>query len=285
MTNAKEELMLAANKAKSSGGKYYLNKKIIDAVGKDFVSGGGMMRAPVSKDQARKVIDLLASGEAMGQPTLFLADNMPDKAREIVERSKGEGSAVEAGASASIGERLKIDGISLEAMKHAEDLVPHWTDLANDRTDFQTLAENSHVEYVRDPQNARAGIIYMNSHARRFYELILSEENEKDVSFAVLATPGHSLVEHQKLLDKYMVTYTANPDAVRAMNAIKEAISLAQTDGVDGVIFFDVHLPGEYWEQASAHEGFHVWQYGAPGRSDGRVGRQPVYDRMWRRVC
>jgi hypothetical protein len=67
----------------------------------------------------------------------------------------------------------------------------------------------------------------MNSHARRFYELILSEENEKDVSFAVLATPGHNLVEHQKLLDKYMVTYTANPDAVRAMNAIKEAISLA----------------------------------------------------------
>ena len=183
-------------------------------------------------------------------------------------------------ASASICERLKIDGISLEARKHAEDLVSYWTDFANDRTDFQTLAENSHVEYVRDPQNARAGIIYMNGHARRFYELILSEETEKDVSFAVLATPGHSLVEHQKLLDKYMVTYTANPDAVRAMNAIKEAISLAQADGVDGVVFFDVHLPGEYWEQASAHEGFHVWQYGAPELSDGWVERQPGYDQI-----
>ena len=131
MTNAKGDLMLAANKAKSSGGKYYLNKKIINAVGKDFVSGGGMMRAPVSKDQARKVIDLLASGEAMGQPTLFLADNMPDKAREIVERSKGEGSAVEAGAPASIGERLKINGISLEARKHAEDLAKQWVSNEN----------------------------------------------------------------------------------------------------------------------------------------------------------
>lgn len=207
------------------------------------------------------------------------------KSAELAQQAYGELYAeqqaqAEGGASASIGERLKIDGISLEARKHAEDLVSHWTDFANDRTDFQTLAENSHVEYVRDPQNARAGIIYMNGHARRFYELILSEETEKDVSFAVLATPGHSLVEHQKLLDKYMVTYTANSDAVRAMNAIKEAISLAQTDGVDGVIFFDVHLPGEYWEQASAHEGFHVWQYGAPELSDGWVERQPGYDQI-----
>src|SRR5262249_26716968 len=207
------------------------------------------------------------------------------KSADLAQQDYGELYAeqqahAEGGASASIGERLKIDGISLEARKHAEDLVSHWTDFANDRTDFQTLAENSHVEYVRDPQNARAGIIYMNSHARRFYELILSEENEKDVSFEVLATPGHNLVEHQKLLDKYMVTYTANPDAVRAMNAIKEAISLAQADGVDGAVFFDVHLPGEYWEQASAHEGFHVWQYGAPELSDGWVERQPGYDQI-----
>jgi hypothetical protein len=117
MTNAKGDLILAANKAKSSGGKYYLNKKIIDAVGKDFVSGGGMMRASVSEDEARKVIDLLASGEAMGQPTFFLADNLPDKARGIVERIKGESSAVEADAPASIGERLKMDRISLEAVE------------------------------------------------------------------------------------------------------------------------------------------------------------------------
>ena len=207
------------------------------------------------------------------------------KSVDLAQQAYGELYAeqqaqAEGGASASMGERLKINGISLEARKHAEDLVSYWTDFANDRTDFQTLVENSHVEYVRDPQNARAGIIYMNSHARRFYELILSEETEKDVSFAVLATPGHNLVEHQKLLDKYMATYTANPDAVRAMNAIKEAISLAQADGVDGVVFFDVHLPGEYWEQAAAHEGFHVWQYGAPELSDGWVERQPGYDQI-----
>jgi hypothetical protein len=49
---------------------------------------------------------------------------------------------------------------------------------------------------------------------------------------------------------------------------------------VDGVVFFDVHLPGEYWEQASAHEGFHVLQYGAPELSDGWVERQPGYDQI-----
>jgi hypothetical protein len=49
---------------------------------------------------------------------------------------------------------------------------------------------------------------------------------------------------------------------------------------VDGVVFFDVHLPGEYWDYAATHEGFHVWQYGAPELSDGWVERQPGYDKI-----
>ncbi len=175
---------------------------------------------------------------------------------------------------------LKIDRISLEARKHAEDLKARWTDFANEQTDFQTLAKNSRVEYVRDPQNARAGIIYMNSHARRVYELIVSEEMEEDFSFTVSAVPGHNLGEHQKLFAKYTLVYIEDQDAVRAMHDIKRAISLAQADGVDGVVLFDVHLPGEYWEKAAAHEGFHVWQYGAPEPSDGWVERQPGYNKI-----
>lgn len=178
------------------------------------------------------------------------------------------------------GERVKINGLSLEAGKHAEDLMSHWVNFANDRTDFQTLAENSHIEYLRDPENARAGIIYMNSHARRFYELILSEEMEKEVSFPVFATSADNLVEHQKMLDKYIGAYAANPEAVRAMNAIKEAINLAQADDVDGVVFFDVHLPSEDWKVAADHEDFHIWQYGAPELPEGWVESQPGYDRM-----
>src|SRR4030095_3273413 len=135
------------------------------------------------------------SGYDLEEAAMYEMAKLVDLAQQAYGEQYAEQQAhAEDGASASMGERLKIDGISLDARNHAEDLVSHWTDFANDRTDFQTLAENSHVEYVRDPQNARAGIIYMNSHARRFYELILSEENEKDVSFAVLATPGHNLV-------------------------------------------------------------------------------------------
>jgi hypothetical protein len=91
------------------------------------------------------------------------------KSVDLAQQGHGElyvehQAEVEGGASASIGE-LKMDRISLEAMTHAEDLVCRWTDFANNRTDFQTLAKNSRVEYMQDPENARAGIIYMNSHA------------------------------------------------------------------------------------------------------------------------
>jgi hypothetical protein len=180
--------------------------------------------------------------------------------------------------AATFPERLKIDGISLEARKHAEDLVSRWTDFANDRTDFQTLVENSRVEYARDPQNPRAGIIYMNSHAYRLYELMLSEELERDVSFPAITTPGDNLIEHRIMLAKF--ERVASPEGAKAISAINDAIRQAQQDGVDGVIFFNVHLPGRYWDLAFAHEGFHVWQYGAPETGAGWVERQPGYDRI-----
>jgi N12 class adenine-specific DNA methylase len=182
------------------------------------------------------------------------------------------------GVSASMGERLKIDGISLEARKHAEDLVSRWTDFANDRTDFQTLVENSHVEYARDPQNPRAGIIYMNSHAYRLYELMLSEELNRAVSFPAMTTPGDDLIKHRIMLAKF--ERVARPEDAKAISAINDAIRQAQQDGVDGVVFFNVHLPSKYWDLALAHEGFHVWQYGAPETGAGWVERQPGYDRI-----
>jgi hypothetical protein len=39
-------------------------------------------------------------------------------------------------------------------------------------------------------------------------------------------------------------------------------------------------LPEEYWELAAAHEGFHIWQYGAPELPEGWVESQPGYDKM-----
>src|SRR5262249_16752924 len=118
MTHARGGLVLAANKVKSKGGKYYLNKKILDAVGSDFVSAGGLMRVAITEDQARKVIDLLVSGEAMGQPTFFLADNLLNKAREIVAPSKTEDiSTASPGGSGRGGSLASIarQGLSGEA--------------------------------------------------------------------------------------------------------------------------------------------------------------------------
>jgi hypothetical protein len=90
-------LYLAASKAKGKGGRYYTNKRILNAIGnRDFVSAGGVMRVGVSEAEARKVFDLLASGEAMGQPVFFLAENQPEKAREIVERDLPKAGAQQA---------------------------------------------------------------------------------------------------------------------------------------------------------------------------------------------
>ena len=51
-----DEVTFSANKSKQSGGRYYLNKKAIDAAGRDFVSAGGRMVLDVPREKAGEVI-------------------------------------------------------------------------------------------------------------------------------------------------------------------------------------------------------------------------------------
>ncbi|TVM31155.1 LPD38 domain-containing protein [Oceanidesulfovibrio marinus] len=73
------KIKLSATKSKAKGGRYYLDGDVLDALGgRDFVSSGDKMRIEVSKETARRVIEVLQR-KGIG----FVAQTHKEIAREI----------------------------------------------------------------------------------------------------------------------------------------------------------------------------------------------------------
>lgn len=67
--------------AKGRGGKYYLNRALLTAAGRDFAKRGGLMEVQVGESSLRRMVEVLLKGE--GMPT---AVGLQAKAPKIAER-------------------------------------------------------------------------------------------------------------------------------------------------------------------------------------------------------
>src|SRR5690606_26402664 len=76
-------LVISTAKSKAKGGKYFLNKKLLEHTG-DFVSSGDAMRATVPKAKAAAALDALMSNTA-----IYALPSMAEEARAILSMPRG----------------------------------------------------------------------------------------------------------------------------------------------------------------------------------------------------
>ena len=80
-----ETYQISAPSAKSTGGRYYLNRKVLEAAEQDFVKWGGeMCLRGISQDKAVAVMNALRD-----QGYGFMADNHRDEARKFASSPSG----------------------------------------------------------------------------------------------------------------------------------------------------------------------------------------------------
>ncbi len=84
-----EGWVLNASPTRTDGGKFFLNSALLEAIGDDFVSCNGAMRATVPDDQIESVLDIVMSQHPL------LTSNHHDIARNFLDISLPEFSAVQ----------------------------------------------------------------------------------------------------------------------------------------------------------------------------------------------
>jgi len=88
-----DQIRFQTSATRRRGGKYFLNRRLLDAAGEEFVKVGEMMRMTVAEGTARRMLEqLMADGYG------FVADNYQPAAKEIVGLDQSEWSEPGQGA-------------------------------------------------------------------------------------------------------------------------------------------------------------------------------------------
>jgi hypothetical protein len=155
-------LRIEVPEAKKTGGRYFLNPAVLSAIGGDFVSVGGRMRADVSSVQANTVIEALKRAGAS-----FEADENLKVAAEIAGTSaKVADSTVDEDVELLVGSAAeKGKGIGVKAAKRFVDrLVARWKNvparvIVTTRTEMAGMPENLKAALdKRDPRRTSRGM-------------------------------------------------------------------------------------------------------------------------------